>query len=80
MSIHGWYGNCQSNAGVQGYSDMGGDRSVYPRMVWDYQSNSGVRGYSDIGGEGIGRSVYPIHRWSVECQSNSTPVYWGPLT
>ena len=23
-----WSGDCQSNSGVQGYSDMGGDRNV----------------------------------------------------
>ena len=24
MAIHGWYGDCQSNSGVQGYSDIWG--------------------------------------------------------
>ena len=36
MSIDGWFGDCQSNSGVRGYSDIGGGgigRSVYPRMV-----------------------------------------------
>ena len=50
MGIHGWCGYCQSNYGVQGYSDIGGYSSGYPWMVQDCQSNSGVRGYSDMGG------------------------------
>ena len=24
MAIHGWSGDCQSNSGVRGYSDIGG--------------------------------------------------------
>ena len=24
MAIHGWFGDCQSNSGVRGYSDIGG--------------------------------------------------------
>ena len=42
-----WSGDCQSNSGVRGYSDMG------EIGMWsgDCQSNSGVRGYSDMGGD-----------------------------
>ena len=36
VAIHGWSGDCQSNSGVWGYSDIGGYSSGYP--------------YSDIGG------------------------------
>ena len=39
MAIHGWSGDCQSNSGVWGYSDIGGYSSSYP--------------YSDIGGQGF---------------------------
>ena len=55
MAIHGWSGDCQSNSGVRGYSDIGGGIAV-ALHGWsgDCQSNSGVRGYSDIGGGGGG--------------------------
>ena len=33
VAIHGWSGDCQSNSGVRGYSNMGGDRSGNPWMV-----------------------------------------------
>ena len=59
-AIHGWSGDCQSNFGLRGYSDIGGGgwgyRSGYPCRVAIHrrsgvcQSNSGVQGYSDIGG------------------------------
>ena len=51
VPIDGWSGDCQSNSGVQGYSDMGwGDIGV-PIDGWsgDCQSNSDVQGYSDMG-------------------------------
>ena len=73
MAIHGRSGVCQSNSGVQGYSDIGGYSSGYPWRVaihgrsGDCQSNSSVRGYSDIRG-GI---AVTIHGWSGDCQSNS---------
>ena len=60
MAIHGWSGDCQSNSGVRGYSDMGGGGGGGGIAVaihgWsgDCQSNSGVRRYSDIGGGGGG--------------------------
>ena len=55
VAIHGRSGDCQSNPGVRGYSDIGGGgggySSGYPWMVRGVcHSNSGVRGYSDIGG------------------------------
>ena len=74
MAIHGWSGDCQSNFGVQEYSDRGGGIAV-ALHGWseDYQSNFGVRGYSDIGGEAYS-SGYPwrvaIHGRSGVCQSN----------
>ena len=77
MPIDGWSGDCQSNSGVQGYSDMGwGDIGV-PIDGWsgDCQSNSGVQGYSDMGWGGY------------ECQSTDgpetvrvTPMYRDTLT
>ena len=63
-AIHGWSGDCQSNSGVWGYSDMGGGIAVAIHgWSGDYQSNSGVRGYSDIGGYSSG---YP---WMVRGMS-----------
>ena len=52
MAIHEWSGDCQSNSGVRGYSDMGGEGIAAAILGWsmDCQSNSSVRGYSDIGG------------------------------
>ena len=62
VAIHGWSGDCQSNSGVWGYSDMGeGYRSGNPRKL------PRCAGYSDIGGYRSGT----IHGWSVDCQSNS---------
>ena len=62
VAIHGWSGDCQSNSGVRGYSDIGvggGYSSGYPWMVHGLSqySNSGVRGYSDIGG-GIAEAIH----------------------
>ena len=50
MAIHGWSGDCQSNSGVRGYSDIrrGGIAVAIHRWSGHCQSNSGVRGYSDI--------------------------------
>ena len=44
VPIDGWSGDCQSNSGVQGYSDMGwGDIGVsIDGWSGDCQSNSGV--------------------------------------
>ena len=50
VAIHGWSGDCQSNSGVRGYSDMAGGIAVAIHgWSGDCQSNSGVRGYCDIG-------------------------------
>ena len=72
MAIHGWSGDCQSNSGVRGYSDIGGYSSGYPWRVaihgrsGDCQSNSGVRGYSDTGEYMSGNTCTTL-----DCQSNS---------
>ena len=58
VAIHGWSEDYQSNFGVRGYSDIGGEAysSGYPWGVAVHgqsgvcQSNFGVWGYSDIGG------------------------------
>ena len=76
MAINGWSGDCQSNSGVRGYSDLGGGGGWGGLAVaiqgWsgDCQGNSSVRGYSDIG-EAI--HVLP---WTVRV----TPVYGDTLT
>ena len=53
MAIHGWSGDCQSNSGVQRYSDIrrggggrggGGIAAAIHGWSGDCQSNSGVRG------------------------------------
>ena len=60
MAIHRRSGVCQSNSGVQGYSDIhvhvGGVGIAVAIHGWsgDCRSNSGVRGYSDIGGQSSG--------------------------
>ena len=36
VAIHGWSGDCQSNSGVRGYSDIGGYSSGYPWRVTIY--------------------------------------------
>ena len=58
MAIHGWSGDCQSNSGVRGYSDIhvGGGGIAVAIHGWsgDCQSNSGVRGYSPLWGGGGG--------------------------
>ena len=48
MAIHGWSGDCHSNSGVRGYSDVGGGGGGGIAVAihgWsgDCQSNSGVR-------------------------------------
>ena len=57
VSIHGWSGDCQSNSGIRGYSDIWGGRGIVGVSIhgWfrDCQSNSDVWRYSDIGGGGI---------------------------
>ena len=51
VAIHGWSGDCQSNSGVWGYSDIGGGIAVAIHgRSGDCLSNSGVRGNSDMGG------------------------------
>ena len=51
MSIHRWSGDSQSNSGVRGYSDIGGDIGVCIHgWFGDCQSKFSVPGYSDIGG------------------------------
>ena len=66
MAIHGWSGDCQSNPGVRGYSDVGvgGGSIAVASHGWcgDCQSNSGVRGYSDIAMDGPGTvRVTPVY-------------------
>ena len=34
MAIHGWSGDCQSNSGVRGYSDMDGPGTVRVTPVY----------------------------------------------
>ena len=62
MGIHGWSRDCQSNSGVQGYSDMGGIAMAIHGCSGDCQSNSGVRGYSDMGRYSNG---YPWMLWGL---------------
>ena len=53
MAIHGWFGVCQSNFGVRGYSDIGGGGGIAVAIHgWSgvCPINSGVWGYSYIGG------------------------------
>ena len=58
-----WSGDCQSNSGARGYSDIGGGGIAVAIHGWsgDCQSNSSIQGYSDIGGGGGGGIAVAIH-------------------
>ena len=40
MAIHGWSGDCQSNSGVRGYSDIGGG-GIAVAIHGEWQSTDG---------------------------------------
>ena len=44
VDIHGWFGVCQSNSGVRGYSDMGGGGIAVAIHGWfgDCQRCTGI--------------------------------------
>ena len=85
VAIHGWSGDCQSNSGARGYSDIGGYSSGYPWRVPIHgrsgvcQSNFSVRGYFDMGG--IAEAIHG--EWQSTDDPGSvrvTPVYSDTLT
>ena len=41
MAIHGWSGDCQSNFGVRGYSDIGGGGDIAVDIHGEWQSTDG---------------------------------------
>ena len=77
MAIHGWSGDCQSNSGVRGYSDIGGGGGIAVDIHGEWQSTDGPGSvkvtpvYEDTLTWGGGMAV-AIHGWSGVYHSNSS--------
>ena len=80
MAIHGWSGDCQSNFGVWGYSDIVGGIAVDIHGEWQSTDSPGSVRVTSVYGDtltygGGGGIAVAIHGWSGDCQSNSG--VWG---
>ena len=53
MAIHGWFGDCQSNFCVRGYSDMGGGIAVDIHIEWQSTDGPGSVSVTSVYGDTV---------------------------